>query len=121
MKDIEKEILQVLDERGWGPFAPADLAKSIAIESAELLELFQWGSPTMAEVKKDKEKMEALKHELADVLIYALQLSAFLDLDIKKIIRDKLEYNRKKYPVKLVRGNDDHYYRIKKEYRAKGK
>ncbi len=119
MKKIEKEIQQLCKERGWVDFAPADLAKSVSIEAGELLELFQWGSPTVATFKKDKEKMQSLKHELADVLIYALELSILFGFDTEKVIREKLAHNRKKFPAELMKESSAHYYRIKKEFRNK--
>ena len=68
MKKYEKHVRKYLEERDWDKLRPADLAKSISIEAAELLELFQWTNQSLAEVKKDKEKLEKIKHELADVL-----------------------------------------------------
>ena len=61
--------------RGWDKTAPADQAKSIMIEGAELLEHFQWKNFTVAEIKKDKEKYEGIQSEVADVLIYAIDLA----------------------------------------------
>jgi len=77
-------------------------------------------------VKSDKEKLEEIKKELADVLIYAVQMSVLLGLDTKKIIFDKIAHVDKKYPVALVKNNkknpgtESAYWRIKKEYRKKG-
>src|SRR3989344_239816 len=128
MKELEKKIYKHLKERGWHHLRPSDLAKSIAIESGELLELFQWENRSLEEVKKDKEKIKELKKELADVLIYALDLSVLLNLDTEKIIRAKLAHVAKKYPAKLSRkhsseepGSEDVYWKIKKKYRRQGK
>lgn len=128
MEKIEKKIKKHLVDRGWDQLLPGDLAKSIVIESGELLELFQWHNPTVAEVKKDKEKLVEIKKELADVLIYCLDLSVTLGLNTEKIILDKLAHVQKKYPAKLMReragkepGELDIYWKIKKEYRRKGK
>jgi NTP pyrophosphatase (non-canonical NTP hydrolase) len=127
MKDIEIEIKKYLKDRGWDKLRPSDLAKSICIESAELLELFQWTSSTIEEVKTDKEKIKEIKSELADVFIYALDMAVLLDLDTKKIIKDKINYINKKFPAGLMRenargelgsGTDPLYLKIKKEYRA---
>ncbi len=60
--------------RGWDKEEPDHVVKSISIESAELLELFQWGSPTVKEIQNNPEKFEELKGELADVLIYSFHL-----------------------------------------------
>ena len=128
MKDLEKRIRKHLEERGWDHLRPCDIAKSIMIEGAELLELFQWENRELEDVKKDREKIEGIKKELADVLIYAIEMSVLLNLDTADIINKKLDHTAKKYPAKLMRKNaqkgsgsgaDSEYWRIKKEYRAK--
>ena len=129
MKKLEKRIKKYLEERGWDHLRPSDIAKSIMIEGAELLELFQWENYPLEDIKKDSEKIEGIKKELADVLIYALEMSVLLELDTTKIINKKLDYVVKKYPAKLMRKNaqkdsgsgaDSAYWRIKKGYRKKG-
>lgn len=128
MKETEKKIKKYLKERGWDTLKPGDLAKSISIESGELLELFQWHNPTLEEVKKDKEQIAKIKKELADVLLYCFDLSVTLGLDTEKVIWEKLEHIKKKYPAKLMKdrnGKDpgnpqDVYWKIKNEYRKNG-
>lgn len=124
MEDVEKRVRKYLVERGWDNLRPSDLAKSICIESAELLELFQWSSMTLDETKADAKKMQQLKNELADVLIYALDMAILLELDTKQIIFDKLEKIDKKYPASLMKqvsqnepGTDDLYLQIKRQHR----
>lgn len=127
MKALEIKVFDHLKARKWDNLLPADLAKSIMIEGAELLELFQWENLSLEEVKKDKNKINEIKKELADVMIYGLEMSVLLGLDTEKIIRQKLALVAKKYPAKLMRsrvetsrtGSD--YLRIKKEYRNKNK
>jgi NTP pyrophosphatase (non-canonical NTP hydrolase) len=130
MKKLEQRVKKYLDDRGWNTLRPSDLAKSIAIESGELLELFQWENLPLDEVKKNKEKVEAIKKELADVLIYCLDMAVLLNLNTEKIVTDKLKAIEKKYPAKLMRknakegagsGEDAEYWRIKQEYRRKGR
>ena len=126
MKELEKQIYKYLKERDWHHLRPSDVAKSIMIEGAELLEIFQWENLSLEEVKEHKEKVEEIKKELADVLIYAIEMSVLLELDIEKIIRNKLAYVAKKYPAKLMRatkkepGTKSQYWKIKKEYRKNG-
>lgn len=128
MKNIEKSVRKFLRERGWDKLRPGDLAKSVSIEAAELLEIFQWSNPELTELKNDPKKLARAKEELADVLIYALDLSVTLGLDTEKIIRDKMAINAKKYPGALMRktarkrepGTDKIYWRIK-EARRKSK
>ncbi len=129
MNDLEKRIKKYLAERGWNTLPPADVAKSIAIESGELLELFQWENLKLEEVKKDKQKVAAIEKELADVLIYCIDMAVLLNINTEKIIRAKLKHIEKKYPAKLMRknvteagsGSDSTYWKIKQKYRKMGK
>lgn len=124
MKDYENTIREFLKERGWDKLRPSDLSKSIAIEAAELLEVFQWESLTLEEVKANEEKMSHLKKELADVMNYCFELSVLLDLDTEKILREKLEKVKEKYPAHVIKnmgdvepGTEKEYLDIKKKYR----
>ncbi len=126
MRELEKTTHKYLKERGWDHLLPGDIAKSIMIEGAELLECFQWENPTLEKVRGNKEKIEEIKKELADVLIYALELAVLLKLDTKKIVEEKLAHSAKKYPAHLMKkhakkksgsGKDSLYWKIKKEYR----
>lgn len=125
LKELEKKIYSHLKARNWHNLRPSDVAKSIMIEGAELLELFQWENLSLEEIKQNKHKIEEIKKELADVLIYAIEMSVLLDLDTEKIIRKKLAHVAKKYPAKLMRnrseepGTESAYWRIKEEYRMK--
>jgi NTP pyrophosphatase (non-canonical NTP hydrolase) len=131
MKKIESEIRTYLKERDWNHLRPSDLAKSISIEAAELLELFQWTEKTIEEVKNDKELLSELKKELADVLIYAIDMTVLLEIDTEKIILDKLESVKEKYPAEIIKESqkvensnevdESLYLKIKKEHREKRK
>lgn len=91
-----KRINKFHDDHKWRQFHNAkDLALSISIESAELLELFQW---TTAE-KAVENKYESIEEELADILIYSYTLAEKPGMDIDEIIEKKLVKNLKKYPV----------------------
>lgn len=91
-----KRINKFHDDHKWRQFHNAkDLALSISIESAELLELFQW---TTAENAVEN-KYESIEEELADILIYSYTLAEKLGMDIDEIIEKKLVNNLKKYPV----------------------
>ena len=101
MDEIIKSIIAFRDERNWRQFhTPENLAKSISIETAELLENFQWSN------EFDKLKVS---EELADVLMYAILLADSIDVDIKEIIKNKLEKNAMKYPVEKSFGNSKKY------------
>ena len=96
MLDLIKHIIQFRDERNWSQFHTAqNLAVSISIEAAELLENFQWKTNEEALNSKRTEICE----EIADVLIYCLLLCDRIGINPKEAIIDKLEKNRAKYPV----------------------
>lgn len=101
-----QKILDFRDERDWKQFhSPKDLAISVSLEAAELLECFQWsGADTEAARKKD-----AMAEELADVLIYAVLFADRAGLDIDEIVKKKLEKNARKYPASLARGSSRKY------------
>jgi NTP pyrophosphatase (non-canonical NTP hydrolase) len=83
-------------ERNWRQYHnPKDLAISISIEAAELLEDFQWISSQEALITNK----ENIREEIADILIYSLMLCSDLDLDIKEIVEEKLLKNGRKYPI----------------------
>ena len=88
-------------ERDWAQFhTPGNLAKSIAIESAELLECFQW---------RDGAPIERVAEELADVVTYCQLLADRLGLDVDQIVLNKLERTKAKYPVDKARGQSTRY------------
>lgn len=100
-KALREEILKFTEERDWDQFhSPENLAKSIAIEAAELLECYQWNGEA---------NLDHVKEELADVLIYCTQLAEKLQLDMEQIMWDKLKLNAKKYPVEKAKGNSKKY------------
>ena len=101
MDELKSEIIKFQKERDWKKFhTPENLAKSISIEAAELLEHFQWGK---------EYAIDEVAEELADVLIYCMYMADALDLDIKEIIFNKMEKNAIKYPVDKSKGNAKKY------------
>lgn len=95
-------IRQFSDDRDWNQFhTPANLAKSISIESNELLECFQWSDTNF--------KVDAVKEELADVLVYCINMLDALKLDADEIINKKLDQNERKYPIEKSKGNSKKY------------
>ena len=101
LKKLMQEVTAFSEERDWDQFhSPVNLAKSIAIEAAELLECYQWN---------DQADPQAVEEELADVLNYCLQMAAKLQLDPAEIIRKKIKKNALKYPVEKSKGRSDKY------------
>ena len=91
MDELRDEIIKFQKERDWKKFhTPENLAKSISIEAAELLEHFQWGK---------EYDIDEVADELADVLNYCILMADALDLDVKDIVLNKMEKNALKYPV----------------------
>ncbi len=100
---IIKKIVKFRDERDWEQFHNSkDLALALSIESSELLELFLWKN-------NEDFKLDKLKEELADVLMYAFLLADKHDLNIHDIILDKIKKNEEKYPVDKSKGNSTKY------------
>ena len=101
LKKLMQEVNAFSEERDRDQFhSPVNLAKSIAIEAAELLECYQWN---------DDANPDAVEEELADVLNYCLQLAVKLNLDPAEIIRKKMKKNALKYPVEKSKGRSDKY------------
>ena len=95
-------IRRFSDERDWDQFhSPANIAKSIVIEAAELLECFQWD--------EDEYDVQHIKEELADVIVYCRNMLDKLDLDVDEIVNMKMEQNERKYPVDKAKGSAAKY------------
>jgi NTP pyrophosphatase (non-canonical NTP hydrolase) len=103
---IVAELIKFRDDRQWAQFHDSkNLALAIAIEAAELNELFLWKEGTEAEdVNKDR-----LKEELADILAFCFLLADKHKLDITEIVLDKIRSNEKKYPIEKARGSAKKY------------
>ena len=99
--EVLAQLRAFVNARDWSQFhTPENLAKSISIEAAELLEAYQWGSQA---------ELEQVKEELADVLTYAYLLADKLGLDPETIISEKLKITETKYPVDKARGSSTKY------------
>ncbi len=95
-------IRKFTEDRDWDQFhSPSNLAKSIVIEAAELLECFQWS--------EDKYDIQQVKEELADVIVYSQNLLDKLGLDSDEIVNMKMDQNEAKYPIEKARGRSEKY------------
>lgn len=95
-------IRKFSEDRDWDQFhSPANLAKSIVIEAAELLECFQWSDTGF--------DIQHIKEELADVLVYSQNLLDKLGLDADEIVNMKMSQNEAKYPVEKAKGKASKY------------
>lgn len=99
--ELRETFREFVQARGWGTaHSPKNLAMCIAIEAAELMEVFQWSSVEEASKVAATPEFEHVREELADVLIYCLSMANQLDIDISSAIEEKLAKNAKKYPPK---------------------
>lgn len=103
------KILKFRYDRDWKQFHnPKDLAISISLEAAELLEVFQWrGADVSNEGKQDK-----IKEELADVVNYCVLMADACELDLDEIVQEKIKINERKYPVEKAKGRRDKYDKL---------
>ena len=104
--ELKQLVNDFVERRDWRQFhAPKNLAMSLAIEAAELMEHFQWISVEESlHAADDPEHLASIGEELADVLCYALAMGNMLGLDLSATIRDKMAKNERKYPAEEFRG-----------------
>ena len=109
IEELQATLRQFADERDWGQFhTPKNLAASLSIEAAEVLEHFQWLTDEQSRQLTDEQR-EQVGHEIADVLLYLLQLSDQLGIDPLAAARGKLAINAANYPVDKARGSSRKY------------
>lgn len=106
IRELRDLIGRFVDERDWRQFhSPKNLSMSLAIEAAELMEHFQWLTTEASRcVVGQSDKLAAIGEELADVICYALALANELDLDVSRVVIDKMIKNAEKYPADDFRG-----------------
>lgn len=103
IEELTAALLKFRDERDWAQFHNAkDLALALNIEAAELLEVFLWKN-------SDQANIDSVKEELADVFAFAFLLADKYDLNVKRIVLEKLEKNALKYPVEKSKGSAKKY------------
>jgi NTP pyrophosphatase (non-canonical NTP hydrolase) len=104
--ELRTTMAQFVAERDWNQFhAPKNLAMSISIEAAELMEHFQWiGVEASRHPNLSADSLQRIGEEIADVVAYSLALVNELNLDLTTILKSKMESNREKYPVEKFRG-----------------
>ena len=106
-------VRQFVDERDWDQFhTPKNLASALSVEAAELLEHFQWLQHGRID-ELGADKLEQVRHEMADVLVYLVRLADKLDVDLMAAVEDKMVINRAKYPADKVRGDARKYHEYK--------
>ena len=109
LADLQGTLDAFIEERSWAQFhTPKNLAMSVAIEAAEIMEHFQWCTGEES-YSLPHEKRAEVANETGDVLVYLLQLGRVLDIDIIAAARDKIIINREKYPVEKSKGRSVKY------------
>jgi NTP pyrophosphatase (non-canonical NTP hydrolase) len=109
LDDLTRRIVEFRDERDWQQYhSPRNLAASISIEAAELLELFQWSSDESLAADVEARRTD-LERELADILIYCLLLANDTGVDPVTAVEAKLAENAAKYPTDKARGSRAKY------------
>ena len=104
-KETIERIRKFSEDRDWDQFhTPANLAKSIVIEAAELLEGFQWND--------NEYDRQQVKEELADVIVYVQDMLDKLGLDADEIVNMKMDQNEAKYPVEKAKGRSVKYDKL---------
>ncbi|MDD3220061.1 MAG: nucleotide pyrophosphohydrolase [Lachnospiraceae bacterium] len=103
------QILKFRDDRDWKQFHnPKDLAISISLEAAELLEVFQWSGANIS----NEGKQEKIKEELADVVNYCVLMADACGLDLDTIVQEKIIANNAKYPIEKAKGKSEKYTKL---------
>lgn len=109
-----QRVLQFRDDRDWLQFhTPKDLAISLSLEAAELLEIFQWSGTDV----ECRDKLDKVREELADVLSYCILMADVCGLDLDEIMNAKIDRNAAKYPVEMARGSAAKYTELKEQAR----
>ena len=111
--EIYDIILKFRKEREWEKFhSPKNLAVSISLEAAELLEIFQWDNSGVQSLETAQKRIAEVKDEIADILVYSMFMAKDLNIDIKMAIKEKMEKNALKYPVEKARGSSKKYNQL---------
>ncbi|WP_158899732.1 nucleotide pyrophosphohydrolase [Burkholderia sp. L27(2015)] len=107
--ELRELVRQFVGERDWDKFhTPKNLATALSVEASELLEPFQWlVSGNKSEL--NEASLTAIRHEMADVLVYLVQLADKMEVDLFQAVLEKMALNRLKYPAYKVRGDSRKY------------
>lgn len=104
MEKLKEKIRSFARDRDWEQFhSPKNLAMALSVEVAEIVEHFQWLTQEQSK-RLDPEKMEKIREEIGDVMIYLVRLADCLGIDPVRAAEEKMRINEKKYPVARSRG-----------------
>jgi len=109
LNNLRHRLNDFVNERDWAQFhTPKNLAMAMIVEAAELVEHFQWDTPTESQ-QLMPEKREAVSHELADTFVYLLRIAEVLNIDLIDAANQKIDLNALKYPVEKAKGSNAKY------------
>lgn len=109
MEELIQKLREFTKERDWNKFhSPKNLAMALTVETAELLEEFQWLTEEQSR-HPDEERLKRIKDEISDVMIYLVLLSDSLGVDLLTSAFEKIEKNQQKYPVDKAKGSAKKY------------
>jgi len=109
MNDIKLKLRKFVQDRDWSQFhSPKNLAMALSVEVSEILEELQWLTEEQSR-NLPEEKVEKIRLEIADVLIYLIMLADKYDIDLIEAVKDKIKINEAKYPVDKAKGNAKKY------------
>jgi dCTP diphosphatase len=109
LQQLAQSLDQFAQDRDWQPFhSPKNLALALTVEASELLEHFQWLTEDQSR-NLPADKREAVALEMADVLLYLVQLSSALGVDLMDAAQRKMVINAQKYPVDQAKGSAKKY------------
>jgi NTP pyrophosphatase (non-canonical NTP hydrolase) len=109
LSDVASTVLKFRSDRDWEQFhTPKNLATGLAIEAAELQEVFLWqDNLTTDAVLNDEVRVQAAREEIADITVYLLMLANDLNINLADAVASKLEDNARRYPAEEYRGRSD--------------
>ena len=106
LENIQKRLEKFAKDRNWEQFhTPKNLTMALSVEVAELVEIFQWSNSGGLDEIDDFDTRKKIEEEIADIFIYLIKISGKLDLDLDKIIMNKIDINEKKYPIEKSFGS----------------
>jgi dCTP diphosphatase len=111
LAELKERVLAFARERDWEQFhSPKNLSMALAAEAGELMENFLWVTTEESlQTARDPKRREAIEHEIADIVIYALQFANQTGIDLASAIATKMAVNARKYPVEKARGRSAKY------------
>jgi len=114
MKELAQKLREFAKERDWDQFhSPKNLTMALSVEVCEIVEHFQWLTEEES-YQLNPNKLEKIKEEIGDVMIYLVRLSDKLGIDPLKAAKEKNKINEEKYPAKKVKGSAKKYTELDK-------